>query len=116
MMPRDTFIKEFEKLLGTIPSDYSLEEYQYAYKEVIFSLGMKILNVDGFRADILGPKPSATGAGRGAGSQPGGGAKTPGKGSGPSQDGAGPGPGAGGRPYSIIICIVNGVLQLVPPK
>jgi hypothetical protein len=100
MDTRDNFIKEFDELMET-PRDYSLEQWQYVYKKVVFSIGMKILKE--FRRDVFGPDPF-----NGAGTT-----KSPNKGRPPAADG-GPGPGPGGHPYAIIVGILNGALQLVP--
>jgi hypothetical protein len=102
MDTRDNFIKEFDELME-IPRDYSLEQWQYVYKKVVFSIGMRILKE--FRKDVFGPDPFNGG----------GTTKSPNKGRLPEADG-GPGPGAGGHPYAIV-GILNGALQLVPtPK
>jgi hypothetical protein len=104
MDTRNNFIKEFDELME-IPRDYSLEQWQYVYKKVVFSVGMRILKE--FRKDVFGPDPF-----NGAGAT-----KSPKKGKDPQQYGSGPGPGPGGHPYSIVVGILSGVLQLVPtPK
>jgi hypothetical protein len=105
MDSRDGFIKEFDGLLK-IPRDYSLEQWQYVYKHVVFSMGKMIL--DEFPQDLFGPDPF-----NGGGTHSSGGTTSPGKGKHPEKEGSGPGPGGGGHPYSIIVCIVNGVLQMV---
>jgi hypothetical protein len=56
-MPKhDAFIAEFEKLLGKIPEHYSLEQWQYAYRNVVYSMGLKIL--ERFPEAIVGPDPA----------------------------------------------------------
>jgi hypothetical protein len=44
MSKRERFAEKFSELLREIPDDYSLPEWQHAYRQVIFSMGMKILN------------------------------------------------------------------------
>jgi|HubBroStandDraft_2_1064218.scaffolds.fasta_scaffold02710_2 hypothetical protein len=100
MDTRDNFIKEFDELME-IPRDYSLEQWQYVYKKVVFSIGMRILKE--FRKDVFGPDPFNGG----------GTTKSPNKGGNPVQ--AGPGPGPGWHP-SVVVGILSGVLQLVPTK
>ena len=56
MATRDVFINKFEALLETIPNTYSLQQWQYAYRNVIYSMGLKILN--NFRDDVVGLDPS----------------------------------------------------------
>jgi hypothetical protein len=57
-MPKhDAFIEEFEKLLGKIPEHYSLSQWQYAYRSVLYSMGLKIL--EHFPEAVVGPDPSA---------------------------------------------------------
>jgi hypothetical protein len=43
MSKRERFAEKFSELLREIPDDYSLPEWQHAYRQVIFSMGMKIL-------------------------------------------------------------------------
>jgi hypothetical protein len=38
-----SFRKEFEKALATIPADFSLHQWQHAFKEVIFLMEVKML-------------------------------------------------------------------------
>jgi len=61
------FSKSFGKLLDAIPKESTLAQWQYLYREVIFSMGMRILNQ--FSQDVLGPDPFAEG--HGGGIQPG---------------------------------------------
>ena len=56
MAKRDAFIKDFKKLLKSIPSNYSLPQWQFAYRQVLYSMGMKIL--ENFPGDVVGPDPS----------------------------------------------------------
>jgi hypothetical protein len=103
MDSRDDFIKEFDELLKR-PRDYSLEQWQYVYKQVVFSMGMQIL--EEFHQDVLGEDPFSGGGSHHHKSS----IK---KGRPPEKEGSGPGPGGGGHPYDIIPCIVKGVLELV---
>jgi len=43
MSKRERFAGKFSELLREIPDDYTLPEWQQAYRQVIFSMGMKIL-------------------------------------------------------------------------
>lgn len=43
MATNDAFVEDFRKLLGRIPDDYSYQHWQYAYRQVIYLMGMKIL-------------------------------------------------------------------------
>jgi hypothetical protein len=57
-MPKhDAFIEDFEKLLAKIPEHYSLAQWQYAYRNVLYSMGLKIL--ENFPQAVVGPDPSA---------------------------------------------------------
>ena len=56
MATRDVFINEFEKLLEGIPKTYSLQQWQYAYRNVVYSMGLKILK--NFPEDVVGPDPT----------------------------------------------------------
>jgi hypothetical protein len=56
MAKGDTFIGDFERLLELIPSNYSLPQWQFAYRQVLYLMGMKIL--ENFPTDIVGPDPS----------------------------------------------------------
>jgi hypothetical protein len=105
MDSRDNFIKEFDELME-IQRDYSLEQWQYVYKQVVYSMGMKLLRK--FHKDVLGPDPF-----KAPGPDPSGGTTSPKKGGHPEIEGSGPGPGGGGHPYAIVVCVLNGVLQLV---
>jgi hypothetical protein len=103
MDSRDDFIKEFDKLLQR-PRDYSLEQWQYVYKQVVFSMGMQIL--EEFDTDVFGEDPFNRGGSHHHKSS----LK---KGRPPEKEGSGPGPGGGGHPYAIVICILKGVLEIV---
>jgi hypothetical protein len=108
------FVEQFNGLVE-MPRGCSLEQWQYLYKHVVYSMGQAIL--EQFPQDVLGPDPfgGSKGGGAGGGSHPtGGGTTSPNKGRHPEKDGSGPGPGGGGHPYAIVVCILNGVLQLVP--
>lgn len=56
MTKRDAFIEDFKKLLERFPDDSSLPQWQFAYRQVIYSMGLKIL--ENFPSDIVGPDPS----------------------------------------------------------
>jgi hypothetical protein len=56
MAERDVFIENFKVLLNSIPRTYSLPQWQYAYREVVYSMGLKIL--ENFRHDVVGPDPT----------------------------------------------------------
>jgi hypothetical protein len=56
MTERDVFIEDFKRLLDRIPHTYSLPQWQFAYRQVIYSMGLKIL--ENFPKDIVGPDPS----------------------------------------------------------
>jgi hypothetical protein len=56
MAKGDAFIGDFKKLLESIPSNYSLPQWQFAYRQVLYLMGMKIL--ENFPADVVGPDPS----------------------------------------------------------
>jgi len=43
MATKDAFVEDFKKLLGRIPDDYSYQHWQYAYRQAIYLMGMKIL-------------------------------------------------------------------------
>lgn len=103
MAKRDAFIDEFKKLLEKFAAEYSLPQWQFAYRQVIYTMGMEILQ--NFPGDVVGPAPSglqAEGPPHAGGS--------PGKGLTESAAGTG-GPGPGHHP-SIICefgCLVLGV-------
>jgi hypothetical protein len=43
-MPKsDAFAERFRELLKEIPAEYTLKQWQYAYRQVIFLMGMQIL-------------------------------------------------------------------------
>jgi hypothetical protein len=56
MAKRDAFIEDFKKLLESIPDNYSLPQWQFAYRQVAYSMGMKILG--NFASDVVAPDPS----------------------------------------------------------
>jgi hypothetical protein len=56
MAQRDTFTEDFKKLLESIPDSYSLPKWQFAYRQVLYLMGMKILQ--NFPSDVVGPDPS----------------------------------------------------------
>ena len=108
----DSLVAEFERRLGTVEKS-SLEQWQFAYKKVIFAMGLKIL--EQFPRNALGPEPIAvghSGGGGPAGGDPGhaagpGPTKSPIKGRGPFAD--------GGGPWGPIIHIAIAALELAPP-
>jgi hypothetical protein len=64
MSAHDTFAENFRRLLREIPEGTSLPEWQHLYRQVIFSMGMQILEL--FPEDAVGPDPSARGSSAGA--------------------------------------------------
>ena len=99
MSTSDALIASFELLLNKDTDRFSLEDWQFAYKRVIFNMGLKILNK--YPSNAFGPDPSENG---GAGPSP---TKAPNKGRGPYAYGGGP---KGGP----IIHIATTVLELGP--
>lgn len=102
----DSFVADFKLRLDRVDKS-SLQQWQFAYKEVIFAMGLKIL--EKFPRNALGPEPTEewqdqtealilhpTGGG-------------PGGGPGPILHPAGWGPGG------PIIHVVGAVLGLAPP-
>jgi len=83
-----------------------LEQWQYVYKQVVFSMGMKIL--EEFQEDVFGEDPFNDGGSHRHKSK-----SSLKKGRPPEKEGSGPGPGGGGHPYAIVICILKGVLEIV---
>jgi hypothetical protein len=74
MASRDAFADKFRKLLREVPDDYTLEQWQHTYRQVIFQMGMKIL--EQFEEDaIAGPRRNAEGGGGGGGGGRGNGAQ-----------------------------------------
>lgn len=66
MASHDVFADKFRKLLRDVPDDYSLEQWQHAYRQAIFLMGMKIL--ERFEEDaIAGPRRNMEGGGGGGG-------------------------------------------------
>jgi hypothetical protein len=43
MATRDAFADKFRQLLKDVPENYTLEQWQHAYRQVIFLMGMQIL-------------------------------------------------------------------------
>jgi hypothetical protein len=118
----DSLVADFKLRLDKTDKS-SLQQWQFAYKEVIFAMGLKIL--EKFPRNALGPEPREEGH-EGGGEQLGGGgedaagggeeadvvrgpSKSPIKGRGPFADG---GPPWGQGP---IIHVVGAVLGLHPP-
>lgn len=96
----DSLVAEFQQSLDRIEAS-SLQQWQFAYKQVIFKMGFKILGL--FPLNALGPVPIAEPAGGSSGPSP------PGpKGHGPFAAGGGPGGGP-------IIHVAIGALDLTPP-
>jgi len=56
MSARDAFAENFRRLLREIPAGTPLPEWQYLYRQAIFSMGMQILEL--FPEDAVGPDPS----------------------------------------------------------
>jgi hypothetical protein len=90
MSTSDPLIADFERLLDKIPATFTLEQWQFAYKKMIFTMGLKIL--EKFPENALGPKPT----------------KSPPKGRGPFTAG---GPWGQGP----IIHLASAALDLAPP-
>ena len=103
MAKRDAFIDEFKKLLENFTLQYSLPQWQFAYRQVIYTMGMEILQ--NFPSDVVGPDPSGLQA---VGSRPAG--DSPRKGISESSA-AGGGQGPGHHPSIIceLTCLVLGV-------
>ena len=99
MAKRDAFLEEFKSLLGSIPKDYSLPQWQFAYRQVLYSMGMRILKK--FPDAVVGPDPSAA---QGAGPKPG---QSPSKSRGAGIDGQ-----TGGYHPSIVCKLVCTVLDV----
>jgi hypothetical protein len=57
MSTSDPVIADFERFLNTIPDTFTLQQWQFAYKKVIFTMGLKILNK--FPQNAFGPDPSS---------------------------------------------------------
>jgi hypothetical protein len=60
---RNLFAEKFSQLLAEIPDGYTLPQWQFSYRQVIFSMGMKIL--ERFPEEAVGE-----GGRAGSGSQP----------------------------------------------
>jgi hypothetical protein len=56
MSDLDTLTEQFERLLEGIGTEYTLEEWRYAYREIIYAGAMKIL--EEFPEIVVGPAPS----------------------------------------------------------
>jgi hypothetical protein len=135
MSTSNPFSDKFRSLLTEIPDGYSLEQWQYLYRDVIFSMGVRILERFNHRA--IGPDPfaGATTAGDAPGSH--GPGYNPGPmGGSPPQGNSGPGAtpspspspspgdprgprldGSHGPGYSPSIVIARLALEInVPPK
>jgi hypothetical protein len=116
MSTPNPFSEQFLRLLGAMPDKYSLEEWQYLYREVIFSMGMQIL--ERFSKDVLGPDPfvsrrgpfpSPPPPGHGPGYQP-----PPGPQPGVAGHGPGYQPGGHGPGYQPSVVIAVTALGLGP--
>ena len=59
MATRNVFIEDFKKILETIPDTYSLPQWQFAYRQVVYSMGLKIL--EKFPNEVVAPDPSKPG-------------------------------------------------------
>jgi hypothetical protein len=69
MSAHNTFAETFSRLLREIPTGSSLPEWQHLYRQVIFSMGLQIL--ERFPEDAVGPDPSAPGSSGGVAPPPG---------------------------------------------
>jgi hypothetical protein len=69
---QNVFVQDFKRLLERFPDESSLAEWQYAYRQVIYLMGLDILTR--FPNDAVGPDPTgasgAAGGGAGSGRQP----------------------------------------------
>jgi hypothetical protein len=54
----EDFSAKFKQLLNEIPAESTLSQWQYLYRDVIFSMGMRIL--ERFSKDVLAPDPFVT--------------------------------------------------------
>jgi hypothetical protein len=113
----DSLVADFERRLGSIDRS-SLQQWQFAYKKVIFAMGLKIL--EQFPQNALGPEPTEEGHDSGA-AGPRGGPIIHGGGHG---TGTGPSPGPSPGPISHpsggpwggpIIHLATAALGLAPP-
>jgi hypothetical protein len=96
MPHHDTFTKDFDKLLAIIPDDFTLAQWQFAYRSVVYSMGMKIL--ERFPEAVIGSRPHVQPAPH-VEMMTTGGAQIP---------AAAGGPGGGGHPHTIctLVCLV----------
>jgi hypothetical protein len=60
MADLDALTNQFAKLLGSTENEYTLAEWRYAYRKVIYSMGLRVL-MD-FPEIIVGPPPSSVGS------------------------------------------------------
>jgi hypothetical protein len=110
MAKRDAFIEDFKELLESIPDNYSLPQWQFAYRQVLYAMGMKIL--ENFPTDAVGPDPSGV---RAPGAGP---AVSPGK-TGVVSIAGGGGQTGGGHPSIFICefaCLVLGLPTVAKPR
>jgi len=70
MSELDTLPEQFERLLDGIRGKFTLAEWRYAYRKVIYSGARKIL--DDFPEIVIGPPPPPPQSGKGPGPAPGG--------------------------------------------
>jgi len=127
MSARDAFAEKFRLLLREIPENYTLPQWQFLYRQVIFSMGMRIL--ERFPNDAAGPDPfnksgggahpppppppSPLGGGKGGGAQPA--TKGGGQGGGAQPDTKGGGQGGGGQPAFVKFVLGLQEEVIVPP-
>ncbi len=104
MPNNNTFIGDFKSRLDAIPESYTLAEWEYLYRSVIFAVGMKILET--FPQAAVGPIPPEAGPVATSNAQTGPGNMQP------IRPMTGGGPTGGGHPH--IICFVEFVLGLDP--
>lgn len=66
MSTHDAFAQKFRELLRDVPNDYTLEQWQHAYRQVMFFMGMRILErfsndavnaIEAQPAQKIGPHP-----------------------------------------------------------
>jgi hypothetical protein len=97
----DSLVADFERSLGNI-EESSLQQWQFAYKRVIFAMGLKMLQT--FPRNALGPEPIAKQGGGGAGG-----------GAGGTVPGRGPIIHPAGGPWGPIIHLAIAASELAPP-
>jgi hypothetical protein len=103
----DSFVADFERHLGDVEKS-TLQQWQFAYKRVIFAMGLKIL--EKFPRNALGPEPTEEDHGGGGEHAGGGGPK-----GGAEHGGGSPFYRPAGGPWGPIIHTAIAVSELAPP-